>query len=117
MRLLATLFALLLSVSAAFATDCSGTIGLGGTAQLAFPVSTTPQVVMVQNNSANMMCISINGVPPTIAGTNCGAGSFALQPGSASAQGGSYVTPPGIGARYLSVITSTTGDRYSCERQ
>lgn len=117
MRIIATLLALMMSLAPAMATDCSGTITTGGTAQLAFPPSTSPQVVMVMNNSANLMCISINGVLPTIAGLNCGAGSYALQPGSATTPGGSYVTPNGIKALYLAVITSTTGDRYSCERQ
>lgn len=116
MRLLATLFAFLLSISAACATDCSGTITSGGTAQLAFPSTSLIQTVMVQNNSANMMCVSINGVAAALGGTNCSNG-FALQPGSGTTQGGSYVTPPGIKAGYLSVITSTTGDRYACERQ
>lgn len=117
MRLLATLVALLLTATAACATDCSGTIANGGTAQLAFTTSTNPQIVMVMNNSANLMCISINGTPAAIAGTNCAAGSWTLQPGSATTSGGSYVTPPGIKAIYLSIVSASTGDRYSCERQ
>lgn len=111
------LAALMLLITAARATDCSGTITTGGTAQLAYPVTVAPQVVMIMNNSANLMCISVNGTPAAIAGTNCAAGSFALTPGSATLAGGAYVTPPGIKAIYLSVITSTTGDRYTCERQ
>lgn len=103
-------------IAPARATDCSGTITTGGTAQVVYSTGNA-RIAMVMNNSANLMCMSITGTLPTIAGTNCGAGSYSLQPGSATAAGGSYVTPDGIKATYLGIISSTTGDRFSCERQ
>jgi hypothetical protein len=59
----------------------------------------------------------ISGVAATIAGTNCGAGSYTLQPGSATAAGGSFykdVNGPAIST--VSIISAGTGDRFSCER-
>ena len=101
----------------AFATDCSGTITTGGTAQTIF-TSSNVRKLMIMNNSANLMCVSFNGAAATIAGTNCGAGSYTLQPGSATAAGGSFYTDTaGPVISTVSIISSTTADRYSCERQ
>lgn len=99
----------------AVAADCSGTITNGGTAQTIF--TAVVRRIVVMNNSANLMCIAWNGATASIAGTNCAAGSYVLQPGSATAAGGSFVNPPDIGINGLSIISSTTGDRFSCERQ
>lgn len=101
----------------AFATDCSGTIETGGTAQTIF-TSSNVRKLMVMNNSANLMCISFSGNAATIAGTNCGAGSYTLQPGSGTAAGGSFYSDAnGPVISTASIISSTTGDRFSCERQ
>lgn len=101
---------------AALAADCSGTITIGGTAQTVFS-SSNVRGLLLMNNSANLMCVSFNGTAATIAGTNCGAGSWALEPGSASTAGGSFASPGNLAISSLSIISSTTGDRYSCERQ
>ena len=119
MRLIRTLVALslILLCSPAFALDCSGTITSGGTAQTIFSSNTTRRV-MLMNNSANLMCVSFTGgSPASIAGTNCAAGSYMLQPGSTTLAGGSYTNPPDIAVNTVSIISSGTGDRYSCERQ
>ncbi len=105
------------AAGAALAADCSGTITLGGTAQTVF-TSGNVRKLMLMNNSANLMCISISGVSAAIAGTNCGSGSYTLQPGSATAAGGSFfVDANGPAISTLSIISSTTADRFSCERQ
>jgi hypothetical protein len=117
MRFIAAFLASILWCGAAFATDCSGTITLGGTAQTIF-TSSNVRKLMLMNNSANLMCVSFSGVAATIAGTNCGAGSYTLQPGSSTAAGGSFysdVNGPTISV--ASIISSGTGDRFSCERQ
>lgn len=116
MRFIAAFLATVLWCGAAFATDCSGTITTGGTAQTIF-TSSNVNKLMLMNNSANLMCMSISGVAATIAGTNCGAGSYTLQPGSATAAGGSFykdVNGPAIST--VSIISAGTGDRFSCER-
>lgn len=101
----------------ALAADCSGTITLGGTAQTIF-TSGNVKKLMVMNNSANLMCISFNGSAATIAGTNCGSGSYVLQPGSATAAGGSFYSDGnGPAISTASIISSGIGDRFSCERQ
>lgn len=107
---------LLGAVGGAMATDCSGTITAGGTAQTVF-TSSNVRGFLIANNSANLMCVSFAGVAATIAGTNCGAGSWTLQPGSATAAGGSFSNPVNIVISAVSIISSTTGDRFSCERQ
>jgi hypothetical protein len=105
------------AIGAARASDCSGTITAGNTAQTVF-TSGNVRKLMLMNNSANLMCMSINGSAATIAGTNCGSGSYTLQPGSATTAGGSfYADGNGPAISTLSVISSGTGDRYSCERQ
>jgi hypothetical protein len=117
MRFVCAVLAAVLWCGAAFATDCSGTITTGGTAQTIF-TSGNVRKFMVMNNSANLMCIAFNGSAATISGTNCGAGSYVLQPGSATAAGGSfYADGNGVAISTASIISSTTGDRFSCERQ
>ena len=117
MRFIAAVLASILWCGAAFATDCSGTITTGGTAQFITSIGGNVSGVMLMNNSANLMCVSFNGSAATIAGTNCGAGSYTLQPGSATAAGGSFTNPPNIKISVVSIISSGTGDRFSCERQ
>ena len=107
----------LLSMSAAFATDCSGTITAGGTAQKITQVNSNTKGVLIINNGANLMCFSINGVDAAIAGTNCAAGSYPLQPGSSTLAGGSFSNPDNIRISTLSIVSNTAGDRFSCERQ
>lgn len=115
LRLLVVLLSLLAPV--AHAADCSGTITTGGTAQTVF-TSGNVRMLAVMNNSANLMCISWNGAAATIAGTNCGAGSWTLQPGSSTLAGGSfYADSTGLKISTLSIISAGTGDRFSCERQ
>lgn len=114
-RCLVVLFALWSGL--AHAADCSGTITLGGTAQTVFSSSNVRKLV-VMNNSANLMCISWKGTPAAIAGTNCEAGSYTLQPGAATIAGGSFFSDAnGVTISTLSIISSGTGDRFSCERQ
>lgn len=101
----------------ALALDCSGTIATGGTAQTIY-TSGNVRGLMLMNNSANLMCVSFTGgSPATIAGTNCGAGSYTLQPGSATAAGGSFTNPVNINVATASIISAGAGDRFSCERQ
>ena len=117
MRFIAAVLAAVLWCGAAFATDCSGTITTGGTAQTIFTSGNVRKLILM-NNSANLMCISFSGVAATIAGTNCGAGSYTLQPGSATAAGGSfYADANGMAISTISIISAGTGDRFSCERQ
>lgn len=114
MRLLVVL--LMLFCGAARASDCSGTITSGGTAQNIF-TSGNVRGLLLMNNSANLMCVAFNGTAATIAGTNCGSGSWVLQPGAATTAGGSFSNPVNIVISTVSIISSTTGDRFSCERQ
>ena len=107
--------ALMLVSSPAFATDCSGTIASGGTAQDAV-VSSNIRSLIFANNSAHLMCIAFDGTA-AIAGTNCEAGSYALAPGSATTAGGFFATFSGFTVTRVSVVASGTGDRYSCSRQ
>ncbi len=112
----AALAVALLAAGPAMAADCSGTITTGGTAQTIF-TSGNVRGLLLMNNSANLMCVSFNGAAATIAGTNCGSGSWTLQPGSGTAAGGSFSNPDLIKVSTVSIISSTTGDRFSCERQ
>lgn len=100
----------------ALATDCSGTITTGGTAQTVF-TSSNVRRVLLQNNSAVIMCFSINGTAPTLAGTNCGSGSFGLSAGTATVAGGLFSSQDGPVISDLRIISANTGDRFSCERQ
>lgn len=114
-RIIALVAALLALAAPAQAMDCSGTITLGGTAQTVF--TSVVRNVLLMNNSANLMCVAFNGVTASIAGTNCAAGSYVLQPGSATTAGGSFSNPGNMGINQVSIISSTTGDRFSCDRQ
>ena len=107
----------LLWCGAAFATNCSGTITSGGTAQFIPNIGSNTRGLLLMNNSANLMCVSFTGNAATISGTNCGAGSWPLQPGSGTTQGGSFSNPANITISVVSIISSGTGDPYSCERQ
>lgn len=102
---------------AAFAANCSGTITTGGTAQFITSIGGNVRGVLLMNNSANLMCVSFTGNAATISGTNCGSGSWALQPGSSTVAGGSFSNPDNIRISVVSIISSGTGDPYSCERQ
>lgn len=104
------------AAGAALAADCSGTITTGGTAQTIF-TSGNVRGLLLMNNSANLMCVAFNGAAATVAGTNCGAGSYVLQPGSATTAGGSFSNPVNIVISTASIISASTGDRFSCERQ
>ena len=116
--LIAAALAVLLLVSGrAFATDCSGTIAAGGTAQAVSAVNGNTRGLYVMNNSPEVICLAWSGSAATIAGTNCGAGSYALSAGSATVAGGSFSLPPNIRINSLSIIAATTGSRFSCERQ
>ena len=105
--------ALLLVPASAWATDCSGTITTGGTAQTVF--ATPIRGLVIMNNSANLMCISFNGSAAALGGTNCATSSYVLQPGSATAAGGSFSKPEFMSIAFLSIISASTGDRFSCE--
>lgn len=114
-KLVGALLALGLMGAPAIGADCSGTITTGGTAQTILQ-SSNVRTVIVMNNSANLMCLSLDSTA-AIAGTNCEAGSYVLQPGSATTAGGSFVSPQGFAVSRLSIISSTTGDRFTCTRQ
>jgi hypothetical protein len=114
-RIIALVAALLAIAGPAKALDCSGTITTGGTAQTIF--TAVVRNVIVMNNSANLMCVAFNGVTASIAGTNCAAGSYVLQPGSGTTAGGSFSNPANMGINQVSIISSSTGDRFSCDRQ
>lgn len=114
--ILAAAVALCLSIAPALASDCSGTITTGGTAQTIAAINGNVKFLLLINNSANLMCFSFNGSPAAIAGTNCASGSWPLQPGSATTAGGSFYSGS-IKISVLSIISSTTTDRFSCERQ
>ena len=100
----------------AVGADCSGTIVAGGVAQTVFK-SGNVRGLLLMNNSADLMCISINGAPAAMSGANCAVGSWALQPSSAATAGGSFSSPVNVAISSLSIIAATTGDQFSCERQ
>lgn len=90
--------------------NCSGTITTGGTAQNAFGTSANRHGFTIVNLSANPMWISMTGT--AVVGTE---GSFLLAAGSATVQGGSFTAPFGFGMNTaLSVVSSGTGDKFSC---
>lgn len=91
-------------------TDCSGSITAGGTAQNAFAAGATKRGFTIANLSTDLMWISFNGT----AAANT-SGSYALNPGSSTTAGGSFITPVGFGMNTaLSVVAATTGDKFSC---
>lgn len=91
--------------------DCSGTIAVGGTAQNAFVQTNTLHGFTIKNeNTSEQLCISFTGTAA------CGAaGTYSLQPGSATVNGGSFTTPPGLGTNHaLSVVAATGAHVFSC---
>lgn len=98
----------------ALAFDCSGTITTGGTAQFV-SLSSSSRGFIVMNTSANLMCISFDSVA-AFGGTNCAVGSYPLAAGSATTAGNSFTAPTNYSPSAFSIISSTTGDRFSCTR-
>lgn len=99
------------------ATDCSGTISSGGTAQNAFTAQTTLHGFTI----ANIDPTSGSGEPLWISFTTTAAastaGSYPLAAPTATtfASLSSFTTPPGFGLNHaLSVIATTTGHKFSC---
>lgn len=116
----AAVLAAFLSFTPAIAADCSRTMTTGGTAQQLQVTGTSTPIgsvrnLLLMNNSANLMCVAFNGATAAIAGTNCEAGSFTLQPGSNTASGGSFSKPEFMTISSVSIVSSGTGDRYSCD--
>lgn len=97
------------SVGAAFAENCSGTT-TSSSVRVALPNN---RGITIMNMSANLICISFD-VAATMGGTNCGSGSYALQPGSATAAGGSYSSPDSFRPGFFNVISTSGSDVYSC---
>lgn len=112
-RILAVVSVLALLAGPALAeTDCSGTVGT--TAQYAWSAGGT-KWFYVMNNSVNLMCISMTGVA-ALGGTNCAAGSYPLNPGSATTAGGAFASLPQQAPNVLSVVAAVAGSIYSCTR-
>lgn len=97
------------SVGAALATDCSGST----TSASVSKSLSGPRGFTIMNLSANMICIAFD-VAATMGGTNCGSGSYALQPGSATAAGGSYSSPDSFRPGFFNIISTAGSDAYSC---
>lgn len=110
----AATFAAVLLASPALADNCSGTTTTGSTAAYG-PTGVKPNGVTIMNRSANMICIAFD-VAATMGATNCGAGSFALQPGSSTAAGGSYTSPASFRPATIFVISTAGGDAFSCTK-
>lgn len=95
------------------ATDCSGTIGTGGTAQNAFSAQTTLHGFTIVNiDTTEPLWISF-----TTTAAASGAGSYPLQAATATtfASAGSFTSPMGFGLNHaLSVIATTTGHKFTC---
>ncbi len=68
---------------------------------------------MIMNRSANMICIAFDAAA-SMGATNCGANSYALQPGSATAAGGSFSSPAGFVPQSSFIISTAGSDAYSC---
>lgn len=98
------------STAGAFAEIC----GTGTTTSSSVRVD-LPQVKMffIMNRSANMICIAFDAAA-SMGGTNCGANSYALQPGSSTAAGGSFTMPAGFLPGSFNIISTAGGDAYSC---
>lgn len=99
------------------ATDCSGTISAGGSAQNAFAAQSTLHGFTI----ANIDSTSGSGEPIWISFTTTAAASTAASyplaaPAATTFAGLSQFTaPPGFGLNHaLSVIAVTTGHKYSC---
>jgi hypothetical protein len=95
------------------ATDCSGTITSGGTAQNAFTAQTTLHGFTVANiDTTEPLWISF-----TTTAAAAGAGSYPLPAATATTYAGfgSFTAPPGFGLNHaLSVIATTTSHKFTC---
>jgi hypothetical protein len=95
------------------ATDCSGTITSGGTAQNAFAAQTTLHGFTIANiDTTEPLWISF-----TTTAAASGAGSYPLPAATATtfAGFGSFTAPPGFGLNHaLSVIAATTSHKFTC---
>jgi len=98
------------------ATDCSGTVTTGGTAQNAFTAQTTLHGFTIANVDAS----AGSGEPIWISftGTATAAnGSYPLAPPTATTFAGlsSFTSPVGFGLNHaVSVLGATTGHKFSC---
>lgn len=99
------------SVGAALATDCSGSTTTGSVAKQ-LP---SARGFTIMNLSANMICIAFD-VAASMGTPNCGSGSYALQPGSSTAAGGSYSSPDSFRPGFFNIISTAGSDAYSCTR-
>lgn len=99
------------SVGAALATDCSGST----TSASVNKSLSSARGFTIMNMSANMICIAFD-VAASMGGTNCGSGSYPLQPGSSTAAGGSYSSPDSFRAGSFNIISTAGSDAYSCTR-
>jgi hypothetical protein len=95
------------------ATDCSGTITSGATAQNAFTAQTTLHGFTIANiDTTEPLWISF-----TTTAAASGAGSYPLPAATATtfAGFGSFTAPPGFGLNHaLSVIAATTSHKFTC---
>jgi hypothetical protein len=95
------------------ATDCSGTVASGGTAQNAFTAQTTLHGFTIANiDTTEPLWISF-----TTTAAASGAGSYPLPAATATtfAGFGSFTAPPGFGLNHaLSVIAATTSHKFTC---
>jgi len=92
-------------------TDCSGTIAIGGTAQQLIGAASGMHGFQLQNLSPDPLAISWVTVTPAV----LTPGSYTLNSGSASAAGGSYQSPLGLGiTAAVYIVGGTTTDAFSC---
>ena len=95
------------------ATDCSGTVTSGGTAQNAFTAQTTLHGFTIVNiDTTEPLWISF-----TTTAVASGSGSYPLPAATATtfAGFGSFTSPPGFGLNHaLSVIAATTSHKFTC---
>lgn len=96
--------------AAASPTSVSGTITAGGTAQQLVTASATRRGVMIMNLSSDPLCYSEFTVTPV-----CGAaGTYTLNPATATTAGGSYSTPAGYPqTNAIYIISATTGNKFT----
>lgn len=99
------------------ATDCSGSVTTGGTAQNAFAAQTTLHGFTI----ANIDPTSGSGEPVWISFTTTAAAStvasypLAAPTATTFATLSSFTAPPGFGLNHaLSIIAATTGHKWSC---
>jgi hypothetical protein len=95
------------------ATDCSGTVTSGGTAQNAFTAQTTLHGFTIANiDTTEPLWISF-----TTTAAAAGSGSYPLPAATATTYAGfgSFTAPPGFGLNHaLSVIAATTSHKFTC---